>query len=134
MQSPAASVCVAGAQWDDGRQHGMRGWFCFLFPLTCSHWRHLSVWQVPGMGMHKSASTGTGMNMAFGSGGGMGMSSSQSTSSSLGGGGIGPIPKADPFADLGQSLRFTYACFRAASHLTCLSQSGHSDQFSMLYL
>ena len=56
------------------------------------------------MGMHKSASTGSGMNMAFaarGTGAGMGMSSSQSTSSSLGDS-IGPIPKADPFADLGR--------------------------------
>ena len=59
------------------------------------------------MGMHKSASTGTGMNMAFGSGG-AGMSGSQSTNSSLGGG-IGPVPKADPFADLGQSAGWALA-------------------------
>ncbi|XP_076440781.1 cyclin-G-associated kinase-like [Babylonia areolata] len=54
--------------------------------------------QVPA-GMHKSASTGSGMNMAFGSAMGTGMSGSQSTSNF--GTGIGPIPKADPFADLG---------------------------------
>lgn len=49
--------------------------------------------QVP-MGMHKSASTGSGMNNAFGAPVGTGLSSSQSTSS------FGPVPKADPFAEL----------------------------------
>ncbi|KAL8622464.1 hypothetical protein ACOMHN_034129 [Nucella lapillus] len=54
--------------------------------------------QVPA-GMHKSASTGSGMNMAFGSAVGSGLSGSHSTSNF--GTGIGPIPKADPFAELG---------------------------------
>ncbi|KAK7502233.1 hypothetical protein BaRGS_00006597 [Batillaria attramentaria] len=54
--------------------------------------------QVPSMGMHKSASTGSGMS-AYGSGSsGLGMSSSQSQNTL---GNIGPVPKVDPFADLG---------------------------------